>query len=237
MRRWSRAGQLAGAGPALAWLAVCAAFPVGAWLLGNYWTVGDFSGTSAKVHAHGWTVKSLAHWWPHPIFTLHGLGEFWRELSASFWRGEFVWGRVRLASPVVDAGYWLTSALLPLVAVASLVRPATAETPQLRPSLGLAAGSFVLAVAFLGVASVRFDFGNCYYPSREHPFFTSGRLLTGALVPFLLLYAYGLDRALDRGAMRRFKWPALGFILLAITISEAVVNGPVFASRYNWFHL
>jgi hypothetical protein len=61
--------------------------------------------------------------------------------------------------------------------------------------------------------------------------------MTGALVPFALLYVYGLDRA-----FARFKspWPAalvLAGILFFVTVSEIDVNSPAFASAYNWFGL
>ena len=45
----------------------------------------------------------------------------------------------------------------------------------------------------LALLSIQFDFGNCINPSREHPYFTSGRLLSGALIPFAVVYVYGVS--------------------------------------------
>jgi hypothetical protein len=42
------------------------------------------------------------------------------------------------------------------------------------------------------------DFGECINPSRAHPYFTSGRLLSGVLIPFALFYIYGITYPLRR---------------------------------------
>jgi hypothetical protein len=42
------------------------------------------------------------------------------------------------------------------------------------------------------------DFGYCVYPSRNFPYFASGRLIAGCLVPFALLYVYGLRQFVPR---------------------------------------
>ncbi len=77
-------------------------------------------------------------------------------------------------------------------------------TPSERQALGFALASFAASVAFLAITSMAFDFGACFYPSRAHPFFTSGRLITGALIPFVILYVHGLDRVLAR---MKSDWP------------------------------
>jgi hypothetical protein len=237
VRRLARAGKLRTAWPALALPGLCAALPIGCWLAWNQRTFGDLTGTAAKIERLGWTHKPFGDYWEHPIFSPEGLWTFWSELMASFWRGEFVWFGQRLASPMVDAFYWVSSAVLAGLALAGLLRkPASATGPQ-REALWFGFWSFAASVAFLAFMSIVFDFGRCYYPSREHPYFTSGRLLSGALIPFLLLYVYGLDRALCRV---KSDWPRLlvlvGIVLL-VTLSEIIVNRAAFASQYNWFHL
>src|SRR5207248_11632650 len=90
---------------------------------------------------------------------------------------------------------------------------------------------------FVACLSIAFDFGLRVYPSPEHPFFTSGRLLSGAAVPFFLLYSQALDRLLS-GIPR--VWPRIilfGGIVLLIIVSQSIVNLPAFSSRYNFFHL
>jgi hypothetical protein len=82
-----------------------------------------------------------------------------------------------------------------------------------------------------------FDFGLCVYPSREHPFFTSGRLLSGAAVPFFLLYSRALNCLFS---WIPWLWPRIvlfGGIALFIIVSQFMVNWPAFSSRYSFFHL
>jgi hypothetical protein len=90
--------------------------------------------------------------------------------------------------------------------------------------------------AFLALLSVKFDFQDCFYPSRGSPFFVSGRLTLGMLIPFLILFAYGLDRL-----MRYFenitKFFVLAALLAFMLASEITINGVVFPNEYNWFHL
>jgi hypothetical protein len=84
------------------------------------------------------------------------------------------------------------------------------------------------------ILSIAFDFGPCVYPSREHPFFTSGRLLNGAAVPFFILCCTALECWIPRVRPRLFLFAG---IVLFITISQSVANCPAFSSRYNFFHL
>jgi hypothetical protein len=233
----ARAGKLRASFPALGLLALCALLPVGAWMLWNQHTFGDLTATAQKTRAMGWTPKPLSQWWPHPLFSLHGQKEFWGELLASFWRGEFCWRSQRLASPLADTFYCVSSLVFLAANLPALVRRKPGVARPERAVLWMAMGSFVAVAAFLALSSIAFDFGQCEYPSREHPFFTSGRLMAGALIPFLLLYARGLDRLLGwRG--NRWAWPAgLAAILVLITVSELAVNRPAFSSLYNFFHL
>jgi len=77
------------------------------------------------------------------------------------------------------------------------------------------------------LALLIYDFHDCFYPSREHPYFTSGRLLLGALIPFLLLFVFGLDRALARFS-NQSKFFMLTGIILFMLISEISIDWPVF---------
>jgi hypothetical protein len=66
---------------------------------------------------------------------------------------------------------------------------------------------------------------------------TAGRLILGALIPFLLLYLYGMDYML-RGTKNKWLWPvALSGMILFMLISEIVTDWQVFFSQYNWYHL
>jgi hypothetical protein len=202
----------------------------------NYHAFGDATATAPKMQHLGWTRKPLSQWWPHPLFTIGGLRYFWSELIASFWRGEFVWHGKRLASRVADAFYWISSTLaLAIVVIASFSRR---TIPKLeRTALWVGLGSFLMVVAFLVGLSMAFDFDGCFYPSRESPYFNSGRLLGGAMIPFLLLYAYAVEQITTWAKRKWLPFLVLGIIVVGITTSEVVINWPVFASRYNFFHM
>ena len=110
-------------------------------------------------------------------------------------------------------------------------------TQSQRQHFGSAFLSCIAAVAFLGFVSLIYDFHDCFYLSRKFPYFTSGRLILGALIPFLLLFVYGLDRALSFTKSRWPRWLALAAMLLFMLISEIATDWPVFSSQYNWFHM
>jgi hypothetical protein len=82
-----------------------------------------------------------------------------------------------------------------------------------------------------------YDFGNCFYPSRELPFFVSGRLISGALLPFLLLYLDGLERIFSRFSNRMIPLVVVLLIAIIITYSEVSITPQVLSSQFNWFHM
>jgi hypothetical protein len=236
LRHWTRAGNLRPAVPALVWLAFCAGLPIGAWLWWSKYAFGDFTGSAAKIHFLGWTCKPFGDWWHHPIFTPSGLWTFLSGLLTTFWQGEFLWHGQPLDQPVVDAFYVILSAVFVGLAAASLLSRSSLATEFQRAALWLSAAGFIASIAFLAVLSIMFDFGNCVSPSRDHPYFTHGRLMLGALIPFLLLYLYGVDFLLrgTKGNRARF-WTLAGMIAFML-ISEITTDWTVFASQYNWFH-
>ena len=233
----ARTRRLRAAVGSLSGLVLSTTLPIALWFVWNYHTFGDLTATGSKIEFLGWTRKPLGNWWPHPIFTLHGLNEFWPELMASFWRGEFIWHGQRLASAATDAFYWVSSTLAMGLTVVSLFSVQGKLSWRQREDLWLALLSVTLLVLFIIVLSIGFDFGPCVYPSNEHPYFTSGRLLCAAAVPFFLLYSQALDWVLS-GIPRM--WPRIilfAGIVLFILVSQALVNWPAFSSRYNFFHL
>jgi hypothetical protein len=234
--RLFRAEQLRAAVPAILALAICAGLPMVLWLAWCKIIFGDFTGSEAKIQFLGWTHKPSAEWWSHPIFTLHG---FWIFLSgnlATLWQGEILWHRKPLAIHGVDSFYAILSVGLVALTLAALFRrPAVTTTPQWQV-LWFAFGCFTAALVFFGWLSIIYDFQNCFYPSRAHPYFTSGRLLLGALIPFLLLFVFGLDRALTRFS-NSAKFFMLAGIILFMLISEITIDWPIFANPYNWFHM
>jgi hypothetical protein len=235
--RLARAGNLRAAFPALAALALCAGLPIGGWLAWTKYHFGDFTGAAAKIQFLGWTHKSFGEWWQHPIFTPHGLWTFLSTLLATFWQGEFLWHRQPLASPVVDAIYAVSSIGFVGVAMAALLFRSNAATGPQRQALWFGFLCLVAAAAFLGFLSIIYDFQDCFYPSRAHPYFTSGRLILGALIPFLLLFVYGLDCALGRLKINWVKPAVLIGMILFMLISEITINRMMFSNAYNWFHM
>ena len=218
-------------------LTISAAVPMALWCAWNYHTFGDLTATGSKIEFLGWTRKPVGNWWPHPIFTLHGLNEFWPELMASFWRGEFIWHGQRLTSAATDAFYWISSTLaIGLTAVSLFFRHGKLSRRQ-REDLWLALLSFTVLVVFIILLSIGFDFGQCVYPSNEHPYFSSGRLLSAAAVPFFLFYSQALDCVFSRIPRKWLRIILFTGIVLFMVVSQAVVNWPAFSSRYNFFHL
>jgi len=234
--------QLARGGKLLQWisplaaLSYCAALPAVAWLAWTKCNFGDFTGTAAKIRFLGWTHKPFAGWWHHPIFTPHGFWIFIHDLLSTFWQGEILWHRQPLALPSVDMVYIvLTFVFIGLALVSLLLKSKSATGPQ-REVLWFGLACFVAAIAFSGFLSIIYDFHDCFYPSREHPYFTSGRLMLGALIPFLLLFFFGLDVALKKCG-NPAKFFALAAVILFMVISEITVDWPVFPDAYNWFHM
>jgi len=231
-----RSGNLGRMLPALGILIACAIIPAGAWMIWMQHAFGDAIGSSTHIELSGWTPKPFAAWWHHPIFTWQGVWSFLSKLLASFWRGEFIWHGQRLAFAAADYFYVISSLLL--IGITGLHLPWIARTDKVTAQIvSFALLSFIASVLFLAFVSIRFDFGDSVYPSRSEPYLWSGRYVTGALIPFVIVYVYGLHLAL-RWTHRT--WPLLvtvAIIVTAVTVSEIRVNWPVFSSDYNWFHL
>jgi hypothetical protein len=234
---WHRAGKLRAASPALACLVLCAGLPIAGWLAWSKYAFGDFSGAAEKIQFITWTPKPFSEWWHHPIYTPHGLWTFVSSLLVAFWQGDFRWHAQPLDLPAVDAFYVVPSLCFVALGVAGLLpRFGTATKPQ-RQALWLGLGCFTAGTAFMAFLSVIYDFGICIYPSRGFPYMIAGRLILGALIPFLLLFLHGMDGLL-RGAKNNRLWPAaLVVMILFMLISEIVSDWSVFSSQYNWFHL
>jgi hypothetical protein len=256
------AGRLRAALPAHGVLALSASLPLALWFAWNLRNFGDLTASGAKIQHLDWTRKPLSQWWPHPLFTFHGLKAFWSGLLTTFWRGELTWHGTPMMRPAADAFYWVSSALFLTLASLSLVlssfsfwkssvvRAATKITSRVPPrgelsllptadhrSLWLSLFAFVLHVAFFALLSLAFDFGKCPYPSRAYPYFVSGRLLTAVLIPFFLLYCHGLDWTLTRLRAGRLHRVVMTGIILLLVVSEILINSPAFGSAYNFFHL
>jgi hypothetical protein len=234
--RLVKSGKLRASLPSLTSLFLCAMLPMAMWIAWTKYNFGDFTGTAAKIQFLGWTRKPFAEWFHHPIFTPHGFWVFIHDLLSTFWQGEFLWHRQPLALPSVSLIYVILTFILASFAVANLLAKFKSTVPPQRETLWLGLACFVGVIAFSGFLSIIYDFHGCFYPSREHPYFTSGRLMLGALIPFMLLFVYGIDRLLKKSG-EPAKFLALAAIILFMLVSEITVDWPVFSSQYNWFHM
>jgi hypothetical protein len=217
-------------------VAVSLTFPL-VWMLRNYLVMGDLTGSRAKLQWFGWTVKPLGAMLHHPLFTRSGLIYFSVNLIRDFWQGEIKWFGEPMRWAVADKFYILSTALLLLIFVLDFIRKAKV-LPVIQRWTG---GQFILLIAaatcFLAGISLPFDYHDFGYPSREHPFFISGRIICGALLPFAVAYLGGMEALL--GCFRRWISPLvlLACLLLFVTASEIRVRSAVFRSPYNFFAL
>jgi hypothetical protein len=233
VRGWRerRASQLVReAGPML----LAAVVPPLLWGLTNRVLLGEWTGTSAKIHAQTWTPKPLSQLLDHPLFTPSGLGAFLKTLCVSFFAGDNHWHAEPVHYVPSEVFFLTTAVIFPLAGLAALGMRAGKE-PLAGLVVGLAALVVVTYVAELSVLSLRWDFGINPFPSRAFPFFAFGRLADGALVPFLLLYVCGLEAILGR---RRVLLAAgVAATATMMVLMQWAFLAQARSSHFNWFHL
>jgi Dolichyl-phosphate-mannose-protein mannosyltransferase len=204
------------------------------WILRNYIVIGDLTASRAKVQILGWSTRPLAEIFHHPLFSSSGLSYFLTELTKNFWRGEFRWHGQQMSWPVADWFYVISSAVMIVVFAVQFLR--NWKTAGTLPRLAEMQASLLVAgsVVFMAAISLPFDYHGCVNPSREHPFFVAGRVITGALLPFVLIYVKGLETIL--APIR--KWaPAAALIglIVFITITEFSVRRVALSSPWNFY--
>jgi len=212
-----------------------ALLPIIVWMTWCRINFGDLTGTEQKVHLLGWTIKAFPDWWSHPIFTFSGLWLFTFRLIGTFWRGEFIWHGTALYFIPADLIYSFVSIALVLMILVLLLRRTDNPLPLKRWILALLFACILSMYFYFAFLSVIYDFHDCVYPSRAKPYFTSGRLMLGGLIPFLLLFVFQLDRFLKRRSMTA-KAVTLFFLIFLMLASEIATDGPVFSSQYNLYH-
>jgi len=239
LRARPEARRLRGQGGCLLgmWAFITAA--CGAWLVRNLLVFGDLTGTAYKIERMGWSRKPLDQYLDHPLFSLSGAATFLRELIPLFWRGELAWHRVPLASPLADGVYTVTTVLFLSLAAWGLAR--RTRPPTARRAEGVAFFLVLGSVALLAALSLPYVFHEHSNPSAQLPYFVQGRLISGVLVPFALLYVRGISVAASRLPTPRARasagWACLGAVGLVAVVSEVGLHWSVFASEYNLFHL
>ena len=223
--------------PRLMVLILTSFVPIGLWLARNFLLFGDITGSAHKAEYLGWTVKPWGQIGDHPIFSISGFLYFLKGITVTFWRGEFVWHLERIELPWMDIFYISSSAIFVGACLIALVSKRAGADKAYRFLLTMSFLTAASSVLLLAALSVAFDFGNCRFPSRESPYFTAGRLILCALLPFLLLYVAGLGRLLSRWKKPAVPLVVLLLIVIVITFSEWMISRHVFLSPYNWFHL
>ena len=207
------------------------------WILRNLLVVGDITGSRAKAHGFGWTMKPASEFFHHPLFSSHGLSYFLVELTRSFWNGEYVWHGIPMRSRGADTFYLLSTAILFCVVVVFLIRRWKMLAFPPKFALGQCLFLVVSSILFLAAVSLPFDFHGFRGLSGPHPFFASGRIISGILLPFVFIYARGLEIVLE--PFRRWISPTmvLALLLLFITASQVWIRRAVFHSPYNFLSL
>jgi hypothetical protein len=223
--------------PALIAFAFAMTIPIAIWLGRNYILFGDAVGAAASIKARTWTIKPLSEMFNHPILTPSGFIYFISELTNTFWRGEFIWRGKIIASSSIDLFCMVSSAVFLAVSIAGFVWGKAGENKSRRFAVVASLFVLVVSVLFLAFMSMRYDFGTCVYPSVDKPYFTSGRLIAGVILPFLFLYIDGLHRILSKLRCASALLFVVGIIVAVITVSEIVLSWSVFACPNNWFHL
>jgi hypothetical protein len=238
MRRPSVTRSLDHAGK-LVVLVLAVLVPLAAWFTRNYVLSGDATGSYQRYTALGWSLKGFGAIWDHPFFGPSGpvalVQPFGQGVLATLWRGEISWHKAPMALQSIDRFYAVSSAVFLAFAV---IRLCGARERAERTATLTSAATVVFAVASLAALSTLFDFGDrTSHPTRDWPYFTSGRLIVGVLVPFVTLYLYGLEWGLARARLRGLALPVVGALAILITASQLILAAGPFRSAYNWFQL
>jgi len=200
-------------------------------------------GIRDKLAHVGWKLKSPLDILNHPAFSLSGCAYFFSMITLTFWRGDMYWygaGNI-LAGWDSDIFYVLTTLLfLGALLYANWFRRGRAFTRSEKGVIAIGLSAVACGVLFLSGLSVVFDFGGYFFPEKGIPYF-SGRLASGATVPFVLAYMKGYSALIGYLPARLRKGLApVALVALAaayILFSELRISTAVFASEYNWFHL
>jgi Predicted membrane protein (DUF2142) len=220
----------------LAVLFGCALLPVAAWMIVCKTHFGDLTGANLKMAYFGWTYKTFGEWWQHPLFSATGIWAYLEGQLSTFWQGEFWWHGKPMGSPLLNMIYSAASLLFLFIALVALWKQRSTLPTIEHETLALAAICVITALGFFAFLSIVYDFHQGLNPSRAFPYFHAGRMVLGMLIPFTLLFLYGMDRALDRFGLMT-KYLALGAFVLFMLLAETITDRAVFANEYNWFHL
>jgi hypothetical protein len=226
----------------IAAMLLSSALPLFFWCLRNYAVFVDFTGASERMRQLTWTVLPFRTQLKHPIFSVTGLNLFTHqsglslflfETIASFWRGEFVWYTERIRSHASDLFFYASSLFFPVVSLWAAMKRGTSQE---RSKVITAFLFSLVMLAQLLVLSVMFDFGLSYYPRPDYPYMTSGRLILGALIPFMILYVDGFSLLLRPFRKKAHPLMILLGIMVIINILDFRESMPLFRAAGTWFN-
>ena len=173
----------------------------------------------------------------HPIFSVHGMKLFIGDLIPIYWRGEFVWHGNSLRWHAADV-FYLGSSYLMLLGFALYLWRDDRGLGRFEGLSNYVSLYVVLtSVLFLAAISLPFDFHQCYYPSRAYPYFVSGRIISGTILPFAVVYLRGLEYLWK--PVRKYVhpiFPVLGICVFIFCV-EISIRATVFHSHFNFFSL
>jgi len=239
-RGWLRRGVLF-------WVSALA--PVVAWGARNAALFGDPTAMRVILESQGYRPKPFgASLLDHPLFSPPGLLHFLDALCKDFWRGRFMWHGEFMAHTWADAIYVATTGIFLTAVTVAIARGIVRwhRTREQEPAAELrtdAAAWLAVtgAVALLGLLSLQFHFPERLpVPSRDDPYFTNARLISGFILPFALLYVRGLGAVtswVSERARASARVGLFGLVVAAISISEVWLSERPAHSEYNWFHL
>ncbi len=213
-----------------------AAGPIAAWMLRNRLVLGDWTGDAEKIRLSGWQVKPLGQLFDHPLFSVAGQRTFWSTLVRTFHEGDMNWhGRWAMGFFPSEIFFYVSVAVLLIGLGAIWIGRRRHEIVCSRLVGTLIALVIGGTVFFVMAMSLRFDFGTWPHPSRQDPYFDSGRLLYGALVPVLALFVGGAAAIIGR--FRLATAIVVGISVVMMLAPQVVFFAQVLPSQYNWFHL
>lgn len=215
--------------------ATAALLPPLLWMARNRAVLGDLTGSRAKTAYLGWTIKPWHEMLQHPILTLHGMNLFIGDLIPMYWRGEFFWHGTAIRWHMADVFYVGSSYLMLVGFALYLWRDDQGGSQSGRLSNYFSLYLVMASVLFLAAISLPFDFHQCFYPSRAYPYFVSGRIISGTILPFALIYLTGLEylwRPIRKYVHPIFPVVAICVFILCVEIS---IRSAVFHSNFNFF--
>ena len=223
--------------PHLALLLLAAIIPIAIWMGWNIFALGDVTGTADKIRMAKLTIRPVTELFSHPVFTAHGFVNFLRGLLTTFWRGELIWGLKPLSWAIMDSFYVFSSLFLMAICIGYLAvgRKKLNQIVFFNDSLFFAC--IAAYVAVLVCLSIRFDFSHYLWLPSSTFYFSSGRLIAGAFVPFLCLYAQGIQALCALVNRRISPLVIIAIIGIFIMIAEIAIKIVIFKSAYNFYHI